>query len=212
MFNNSKVISPCQILIFVCQLFGLNLNIQLKPYLFKILMLSQIFHFPTLIKGQPTSSIHQFTCNSIEAKVINFKDFKGKKILVVNTASECGLTPQFKQLQELYDGYKEKGLIIVGFPTNDFAHQDPGSNVEIKSFCERNYGVTFLMMEKITVKGDSIHPIYKWLTSKKENGVMNSRVKWNFQKYLIDENGYLVDVVLPWKKPNSKRILKWLNS
>lgn len=175
-------------------------------------MLSQIFHLPTLLKGQATSSIHQFSSNSIEAKVINFKDFKGKKILIVNTASECGLTPQFKQLQELYDAHKEKGLIIIGFPSNDFAHQDPGSNVEIKSFCQRNYGVTFLMMEKITVKGNSIHPIYKWLTSKKENGVMNSRVKWNFQKYLIDENGYLVDMVLPWIKPNSKRILKWLNS
>jgi glutathione peroxidase len=175
-------------------------------------MLFQLFHFPTLIKGQPTSSIHQFTGNSIEGKVINFKDFKGKKILIVNTASECGLTPQFKQLQELYDAYKEKGLVIIGFPTNDFAHQDPGGNVEIKSFCERNYGVTFLMMEKITVKGNVIHPIYKWLTSKKENGVMSSTVKWNFQKYLIDENGYLVDTVLPWKKPDSKRILKWLNN
>ena len=173
-------------------------------------MFLQFLQFPVFLKGQPTSSIHQFTCNSIEGKQIALASFKGKKILVVNTASECGLTPQFKQLQELYDTYKDKNFIIIGFPSNDFAHQDPGNNSEIKTFCERNYGVTFLMMEKITVKGDSIHPIYKWLTRKSENGVMNSRVKWNFQKYLIDENGYLVDMVIPWKKPDCRKIVNWI--
>ena len=132
--------------------------------------------------------------------------------MIVNTASECGLTPQFKQLQELYEAYKDKNFVIIGFPSNDFGHQDPGKNSEIKSFCERNYGVTFLMMEKITVKGDSIHPIYKWLTSKSENGVMSSHVKWNFQKYLIDEEGHLVDMVLPIKKPDCRRVLRWLAS
>ncbi|MDO9001553.1 MAG: glutathione peroxidase [Bacteroidota bacterium] len=174
------------------------------------LLTAPFFLFPSFFRGQPTSSIHQFSANSIEGKTIEFKEFKGKKIIVVNTASECGLTPQFKELQEVYDKYKDKGLIIIGFPTNDFAHQDPGTNTEIHSFCERNYGVTFLMMEKISVKGDSIHPIYKWLTSKSLNGVMSSTVKWNFQKYLIDENGFLAHVISPWKKPNNRKIIKWL--
>lgn len=172
----------------------------------------QFLNFPALFKGQPTSSIHQFTANSIEGKRIDLSGFKGKKLLIVNTASECGLTPQFKQLQEVYDMYKDKNLMIIGFPTNDFKHQDPGSNTEIKAFCERNYGVTFLMMEKITVKGDSIHPIYKWLTSKAENGVMKSHVKWNFQKYMVDEEGHLVDMVPPLKKPDNKKIINWLNN
>jgi glutathione peroxidase len=182
----------------------------MKQLLFKFFTTSWFFYLPAFLKGQPVSSIHQFTATSIDGKTVDFSSFKGKKILVVNTASECGLTPQFKQLQELYDHYKDKNFVIVGFPTNDFAHQDPGSNTEIKSFCEKNYGVTFLMMEKIKVKGDGMHPIYTWLTSKKENGVMSSSVKWNFQKYMIDENGHLVDVVVPWKKPDCKKIVKWL--
>ncbi|MEO6303980.1 MAG: glutathione peroxidase [Bacteroidia bacterium] len=177
---------------------------------FKIIA-APFFFFPYFLRGQPSSSIHQFTATSIEGKTIDLKDFKGKKVIVVNTASQCGLTTQFKGLQELYDQYKDKGLIIIGFPTNDFAHQDPGNNTEIHSFCERNYGVTFLMMEKISVKGAEMHPIYKWLTSKSLNGVMNTTVKWNFQKYLIDENGYLVKAISPWKKPKCRRILKWLD-
>lgn len=180
-------------------------------FIFKIIM-AFAFLFPQLFKSQPTSSIHQFTATSIEGKQIDFNDFKGKKIIVVNTASECGLTPQFKELQALYTTYKDSGLIIIGFPTNDFAHQDPGTNDEIHSFCERNYGVTFLMMQKISVKGNDTHTIYKWLTDKSQNGVKNSTVKWNFQKYLIDEKGFLVGVVSPWKKPDCKEIIKWLKN
>lgn len=172
--------------------------------------MAPFFFIPYLFRGQPSSNIYQFTATGIDGKLIDLKDLKGKKIIVVNTASECGLTPQFKELQELYMQYKDKGLIIIGFPTNDFAHQDPGTNDEIHTFCERNYGVTFLMMQKISVKGEGMHPIYKWLTSKSENGVMSSTVKWNFQKYLIDEDGHLVNVVSPWKKPDCKKILKWL--
>lgn len=190
---------------------GLNLNIQMKYLILKITAMFLIL-FPSLFKGQPSSSIHQFTANTIEGNTLNFKDFKGKKLLIVNTASKCGLTPQFKELQNLFEKYKSQNFMIVGFPSNDFAKQDPGSNNEIKSFCERNYGVSFLMMEKISVKGDSIHPIYKWLTQKSENGVINSKVKWNFQKYLIDENGFLVDVVSPIKKPNCRKIINWLNN
>ena len=190
---------------------GLNLNIQMKYLILKITAMFLIL-FPSLFKGQPSSSIHQLTANTIEGNTLNFKEFKGKKLLIVNTASKCGLTPQFKELQNLFEKYKSQYFMIVGFPSNDFAKQDPGSNNEIKSFCERNYGVSFLMMEKISVKGDSIHPIYKWLTQKSENGVMNSKVKWNFQKYLIDENGFLVDVVSPIKKPNCRKIINWLNN
>jgi glutathione peroxidase len=190
---------------------GLNLNIQMKYLILKITAMFLIL-FPSLFKGQPSSSIHQFTANTIEGNTLNFKDFKGKKLLIVNTASKCGLTPQFKELQNLFEKYKSQNFMIIGFPSNDFAKQDPGSNNEIKSFCERNYGVSFLMMEKISVKGDSIHPIYKWLTQKSENGVMNSKVKWNFQKYLIDESGFLVDVVSPIKKPNCRKIINWLNN
>ncbi len=181
----------------------------MKTLLLKILT-APFFFFPSIFRGQPSSSIHQFTATSIEGKTIDLKDFKGKKLIIVNTASECGLTPQFKQLQEVYDMYKDKGLVIIGFPTNDFAHQDPGNNSEIKTFCQRNYGVTFLMMEKITIKGKDMHPIYKWLSSKSLNGVMSTSVKWNFQKYLIDENGYLVRSVSPWKKPDCRKIIKWL--
>ena len=168
------------------------------------------FQIPALIKGQATSNIYQFKCKTLEGKDFDFNDLKGKKILIVNTASECGLTPQFKQLEELFEKYKSKNFTIVGFPSNDFASQDPGSNAEIKTFCERNYGVTFLMMEKISVKGKNIHPVYNWLCHKKENGVFSSKVRWNFQKYLIDENGHLEDVVAPWKKPNCKKIIKWV--
>lgn len=183
----------------------------MKPSLINLLT-APFFLFPPLFKGQPTSNVYQFKANTIDGKEINFNEFKGRKIIIVNTASACGLTPQFKELQEVYDKYKDKNLIIIGFPSNDFAHQDPGTNSEIHSFCERNYGVTFLMMEKISVKGGSIHPIYKWLTSKSQNGVMSSSVKWNFQKYLIDENGFLINVVYPWKKPNCKKIIKWIEN
>jgi len=188
---------------------GLNLNIQMKYLILKITAMFLIL-FPSLFKGQPSSSIHQFTANTIEGNTLNFKEFKGKKLLIVNTASKCGLTPQFKELQNLFEKYKSQNFMIVGFPSNDFAKQDPGSNNEIKSFCERNYGVSFLMMEKISVKGDSIHPIYKWLTQKSENGVINSKVKWNFQKYLIDENGHLAEVMSPRVVPNDSSIINWI--
>jgi glutathione peroxidase len=193
--------------------FLLHLN-EMKVLILKIqinfLYLSMLFLMSSIFRGQPSSNIYQFNCNTIENKPFNFDTLRGKKILIVNTASECGFTPQFKQLEEIYKKYKEKNFVIVGFPTNNFGGQEPGKNDEIKSFCERNYGVTFLMMEKISVKGNDMHPIYKWLTQKAENGVMNSSVKWNFQKYLINEKGELEGVLAPWKKPNSRRIVKWV--
>lgn len=137
------------------------------------------------------ASIHSFTVKALDGSNINFADYKGKKILIVNTASECGYTPQYKALQELYEKYKTK-LVIVGFPANNFGGQEPGSNTEIKTFCEKNYGVTFPMAEKISVKGNDIAPIYKWLTNKTENGVLDAEIKWNFNKFLLDENGHVI--------------------
>ena len=161
-------------------------------------------------KGKPTSSIHQFKTKTIDGIDFDFASLKGKKILVVNTASKCGFTPQYKELETLYETYKGKNFVIVGFPCNQFGNQEPGSSSDIHDFCTKNYGVTFLMMEKVNVKGDSICDIYNWLTHKDKNGVMNSSVKWNFQKYMIDENGFLVDYALSFKSPLSSKITKWI--
>jgi glutathione peroxidase len=161
-------------------------------------------------KGTPSSSIHSFKVNAIDGQAFDLSSLKGKKILVVNTASKCGFTPQFEALQALYEKYKDKNFIIIGFPCNQFGNQDPGTGDEIKAFCTKNYGVTFPMMEKIDVKGEHAAEIYKWLTSGEKNGVESSSVKWNFQKYMIDENGYLVDHVPSYKKPNCSKIVNWI--
>lgn len=136
-------------------------------------------------------SIHGFKVEALEGGTIDFSTFKGKKILVVNTASQCGYTPQYKELETLYEKYKDK-LVIIGFPANNFGGQEPGSNTEIKAFCEKNYGVTFPMAAKVSVKGDDMAPIYQWLTQKSQNGVLDTEIKWNFNKFLIDENGKMV--------------------
>ena len=140
-----------------------------------------------------TGSIYDFEVDGLLGEKIDLADHKGKKILIVNTASECGFTPQYENLQKLYDKYKER-LVIIGFPANNFGLQEPGSDEEIASFCQKNYGITFPMAAKISVKGDDMHPLYKWLTTKELNGYSDSKVKWNFQKYLIDESGNLVGV------------------
>lgn len=132
--------------------------------------------------------------------------------MIVNTASECGLTPQYKQLQELYDTYGGQNFVIIGFPANNFAGQEPGSNESIASFCEANYGVTFPMMSKISVKGDDCHPLYTWLTSKALNGVEDSEVQWNFQKYLIDEQGAFAKVIAPRTLPLMLKLDNWITS
>jgi glutathione peroxidase len=179
---------------------------------FYILMtLTSIISFLLPFKSNAQTSIHSFTTLTLEKKQFDFSSLKGKKCLIVNTASECGLTPQYEDLQKLYDTYSSKGFEIIAFPCNDFKEQEKGSNEEIKTFCQRNYGVTFLVMDKVHVKGKDIHPIYKWLTSKSLNGVKSSIVKWNFQKYMIDENGYLIDFINPWTSPDCKKIKGWLN-
>ncbi|MBL7773255.1 MAG: glutathione peroxidase [Chitinophagaceae bacterium] len=151
-------------------------------------------------------SIYDFKVQGLNGETIDMASFKGKKILIVNTASKCGHTPQYKELQELYTKFQDR-LVIVGFPANDFFSQEPGSNEEIKTFCTKNYGVTFPMAEKITVKGKETAPIYTWLTQKEYNGFSDSKVKWNFQKYLLDETGKLIAVFDPGVKPMSDDIV-----
>lgn len=134
-------------------------------------------------------SLHDFNAKTLDGKDFNFSILKGKKVLIVNTASECGYTPQYKDLETLYEKYKTKNFIVIGFPCNDFGGQEPGTNNQIQTFCTKNYGVTFQMMEKVSIASN---PIYNWLTSKKENDVLDAKVKWNFNKFLIDENGHLL--------------------
>lgn len=137
-------------------------------------------------------TLHDFTAKTLAGEDFDFSTLKGKRVLIVNTASECGYTPQYKQLQELYETYGGEDFIIIGFPSNDFGGQEPGSNEEIAAFCEKNFGVTFPMMDKIPVKGKDQHPVYAWLTQKEQNGVDDAKVRWNFNKFLIDENGHWV--------------------
>jgi glutathione peroxidase len=155
------------------------------------------------------TSIHQFSIEGLSDAAINFADFKGKKILVVNVASECGFTPQYADLQELQQKYSDK-LVVVGMPCNDFGGQEPGSNTEIQQFCQKNYGVTFPITSKVVIKGDKKHPIYAWLTDESKNGVKDTSVNWNFHKFLLDENGYLIDDFGSMKNPMSESITKYL--
>jgi glutathione peroxidase len=159
------------------------------------------------LKGDPT--IYKFKVKSIEGGTIDFSKFKGKKILVVNTASKCGYTPQYEALEKIYEAYKDK-LVVVGFPANNFKEQEPGSDEEIQQFCKARYGVTFPLSSKVSVKGDDTAPIYKWLTSKTENGVLDATIAWNFNKFLLDENGKMIAYFPSNVKPDSEEILKYL--
>lgn len=158
------------------------------------------------------SSFYDFVVKDIDGNEFSLSSFKGKKVMVVNTASKCGLTPQYEKLEKLYQEYGSESFVIIGFPANNFMNQEPGTEAEIKEFCTLNYGVSFPMMSKISVKGDDIHPLYEWLTSKEKNGFEDSSVGWNFQKYLIDENGKLVKVVKPRTDPYDESIIAWLTN
>ena len=155
-------------------------------------------------------SIHRFSVEGLEGQTIDFSAFRGKKILVVNTASECGLTPQYQLLEEMSTSFAQK-LTVVGFPCNDFGGQEPGGSPEIAAFCQRNFGVSFPLAAKVGILGPEPSPIYRWLTSKAENGHSDSSVSWNFQKYLLDENGHLVAVFPPTMSPLDPGILKWFD-
>lgn len=157
-------------------------------------------------------NLHDFTVKNIDGKEYHLSQLKGKKVMIVNVASKCGLTPQYKELEELYKEYKDANFEIIAFPANNFLSQEPGSNAEIKDFCQKNYGVTFPVMAKISVKGDDMAEIYSWLTKQSENGVLDSEVSWNFQKYLIDENGNLVKKISPKVSPKSEEIISWIKS
>ncbi|MDR0927828.1 MAG: glutathione peroxidase [Ignavibacteria bacterium] len=165
--------------------------------------------FGGMLLAQP-KTLYDFTVKDIDGEDFPLSQLKGKKVMLVNVASKCGLTPQYKQLEELYAKYKKDNFIIIGFPANNFAEQEPGTNSEIKSFCTENYGVTFPIMAKISVKGDDIAPLYQWLTSKSENGVEDAEVIWNFQKFLIDENGNYVRSIPPKTTPDAKEISNWI--
>lgn len=166
----------------------------------------------TNIINSKKMTIYDFNVLDIEGKAFDLSKLKGKKIMIVNTASECGLTPQYQQLEEIYKKYESKNFTIIGFPANDFMAQEPGSNQEIAAFCNKNYGVTFPMMSKITVKGKEIHPLYSYLTTKSLNGLEDNEVAWNFQKYLIDESGNLVRVISPRILPNDPSIIQWIEA
>ena len=167
----------------------------------------------TLTLNSQTSvykSIHQFKVADIYGNIFDFSQLKGKKVMIVNTASKCGLTYQYEALQKLYSQYKDLNFVIIGFPSNDFLWQEPGSNDEIIDFCEQNYGVTFPMMSKITVKRSKKHPIYQFLTEKSKNNYKDSRVTWNFQKYLINKEGRIEKIISPRTRPDSEEIVSWI--
>ena len=174
------------------------------------MLLNTLLLFAFLFKprqGEVHESIYDFKVTTLDGSVIHLSDFKGRKILIVNTASKCKFTHQYEALEQLYLSHKGK-LVIIGFPSNNFFYQEPGDNKKIAAFCTKNYGVTFPMSEKISVKGKNIAPIYTWLTRKKYNHFEDSRVKWNFQKYLIDEQGKLVAVFDPNTPPDSPEVLQ----
>ncbi|WP_245576085.1 glutathione peroxidase [Flavobacterium frigidarium] len=157
-------------------------------------------------------TIYQFKTTDLAGNTFDFSSLKGKKMMIVNTASQCGLTPQFEGLEAIHKEYQSKGFTIIGFPSNDFAGQEPGTNEEIATFCERNYRVTFPMMSKVTVKGEGICEVYQFLTKKEKNGVVDSTVEWNFQKYLINENGEVEKVISPQTSPTDPEITDWIKS
>jgi len=177
-----------------------------KTILTLITIMSLTLNSQTMVNN----SIHQFKVADIYGDIFDFSKLKGKKVMIVNTASKCGLTFQYEALQKLYSQYKDLHFIVIGFPSNDFLWQEPGSNDEIIDFCEENYGVTFPMMSKVTVKGSKKHPIYQFLTQKSKNNFKDSRVTWNFQKYLINKDGRIEKIISPRTRPDSEEVVSWI--
>ena len=196
----SKSLLLMTILYMLLSFFGCK-QIKSKP---ENIMLPDKSTFYDYIASNP-----QINLKTLDGKAADLSQYKGKKVLIVNTASECGYTPQYEDLEKLYEQYKDK-LVILGFPANNFGAQEPGTNEEIKKFCEDNYKVTFPMFEKISVIGDDMHPLYKWLTSKDLNGWNEQQPKWNFNKYLLDENGNLLKYYSSAVKPLSDEIVSML--
>ena len=159
-----------------------------------------------------SKDFYSYTAEAIDGESFSMGSLKGKKVMVVNVASTCGLTPQYEQLQELYAEYKDLGFEIIAFPANNFLNQESGTNDEIKEFCSMKFHITFPIMSKISVKGKTKHPLYQWLTEKKYNSKMNASVKWNFQKFLINRDGTLHDVISPRTSPKDSAIIEWIKS
>ena len=175
----------------------------------KLLFLGLFFMSVTAVIAQ-IKTLYDFKTTTIDGEPFDLSSLKGKKVLIVNTASKCGFTTQYEGLQKLYEKYKDQNFVVIGFPANNFKNQEPGSNNEIKEYCTIHYGVTFPLMAKISVSGIDMDPIYKWLTSKSENGVLDAPVLWNFQKFMVDEKGCLVGVAMSAEKPDSEKILSWI--
>jgi len=175
-----------------------------------ILILLTFITMTTITSGQGKKSLYDFKATTIDGAPFDFSSLKGKKVLIVNVASKCGYTPQYAQLEELYTKYSAKNFVIIGFPANNFMSQEPGTNAEIKEFCTSKYNVTFPMMAKISVKGKDMDPLYQWLTDKAQNGIVDAPVKWNFQKFMINEQGQVVDFAAPGDKPFDDKIIHWI--
>ena len=190
--------------------FATNFNFSMKYFTFIITLFILTMENLQAQNNADNQTIYQFTVEDINGTPFALADLKGKKVMIVNTASKCGLTPQYKELEALYQQYKDSDFIIIGFPANNFLGQEPGSNEQIASFCSINYGVTFPMMSKISVKGKNMHPLYQFLTQKSKNGVEDSKVKWNFQKYLIGRDGKLEKVIDPKTLPSSDEVKQWI--
>ena len=171
-----------------------------------------MFLFNIQIQAQVKQNIYQFKVKDLYGETFDFASLKGKKVMIVNTASKCGLTPQYKDLEALFKQYSNQGFVIIGFPANNFASQEPGTNEEIATFCKQNYGVTFPMMDKVSVKGDDMCAMYQFLTQKSKNGLEDSEVKWNSQKYLINEKGELVKVISPKTLPTDPEVVNWIKA
>ena len=174
-----------------------------------LLFIPLLFSLLSMTTAQ-TKSFYDFTSTDIDGNEVKMSEFKGKKVLVVNVASECGNTTQYETLESMYKKYGRENFVVVGFPANNFGGQEPGTNAEIKTFCASMFHVTFPMMSKISVKGNEIDPLYQWLTSKSENGVMDAPVTWNFQKFMINEDGTLEGMVKPDVEPDCDKIIKWI--
>jgi len=203
-----------------CILANFIKNYQMKNI--AILVWSALFMMASQVQAQTShkpkkeimakETIYQFKVEDLSGDTFDFASLKGKKIMIVNTASKCGLTPQYKDLEAIYKQYKDKGFVIVGFPANNFASQEPGTAKEIETFCQQNYGVTFPMMNKVSVKGSDMCEVYKFLTEKSKNGLQDSEVEWNFQKYLINEKGELVKVIKPRTLVTDPEVINWIKS
>jgi glutathione peroxidase len=174
------------------------------------LFILTFFTMTFLTHAQDKKTFYDFNATTIDGQSINLSAFKGKKVLVVNVASKCGHTPQYAELESLYEKYSTYNFVIIGFPANNFMGQEPGTNEEIKEFCTSKYQVTFPMMAKISVKGKDIDALYSWLTSKDQNGVIDAPVKWNFQKFMINEQGQVVGFAAPGDKPFDEKIVNWI--